>query len=191
MTNITRAYSGDYMCRLEDHYHDSKKKFLHLHHHHDQHLSHHQHHHDKHHLHQNDHVDWCYLQCWQWSRKLPCAGINKHWRPLWVFSSVQHDDDDHNSYRRKKLLLYVGQKNVIPLLRQNLSRSSWSSHRETMGPRGWGRRRHPCLQGLLQPLGQGNTTLWSSGRWTCPQVIFLLFCTNVHWEVLFYKDWAW
>ena len=96
MNNITRAYSGDYMCRLEDHYHDSKKKFLHLHHHHDQHLSHHQHHHDKHHLHQNDHVDWCYLQCWQWSRKLPCAGINKHWRPLWVFPSVQHDDDDHN-----------------------------------------------------------------------------------------------
>ena len=74
-------------------------------------------------------------------------------------------------------------KNVTPLLRQNLSRSSWSSHRETVGPRGWGRRRHPCLQGLLQPLGQGNTTLWSSGRWTCPQVIFLLFCKNLHWEV--------
>ena len=94
------------------------------------------------------------------------------------FSSVQHDDDDHNSYRRKKLLLYVGQKNVTPLLRQNLSRSSWSSHRATVGPRSWGGRRHPCLQGLLQPLGQGNTTLWSSGRWTCPQVIFLLFCKS-------------
>ena len=72
---------------------------------------------------------------------------------------------------------------MTPLLRQNLSRSSGSSHRETVGPRGWGRRRHPCLQGLLQPLGQGNTTSWSSGRWTCPQVIFLLFCKNLHWEV--------
>ena len=25
MTNITRAYSGDYMCRFDDHCHDSKK----------------------------------------------------------------------------------------------------------------------------------------------------------------------
>ena len=77
----------------------------------------------------------------------------------------------------------LGKKMWHPKLRQNLSRSSGSSHRETVGPRGWGRRRHPCLQGLLQPFGQGNTTLWSSGRWTCPQVIFILFCKSLHWEV--------
>ena len=78
----------------------------------------------------------------------------------------------------KETLLVHWEKYVTPLLRQNLCRSSWSSHRETVGPRGWGGRSHPCLQGLLQPLGQGNTTLWSSGRWTCPQVIFLLFCKS-------------